>query len=58
MTLFHKYESETVVIDSGLILYGSVNTYSNFKRSGKDCNKDINDAEFELGCIFKEIKRV
>lgn len=41
MILNHKYEGAIVGIMDEIILYGSVNEYSNFKRSGKDCNKCI-----------------
>ncbi len=58
MVLNHDYEGATVAIGYNLILYGSVNNYTNFKRSGEGCDKDIKYAERELGCIFKEIKRV
>lgn len=58
MVLNHDYEGAAVAIDYNLILYGSVNNYTNFKRSGEGWDKDIKYAERELGCIFKEIKRV
>lgn len=58
MILNHTYEGAIVGIADQVILYGSVLAFSSFKRSGEGCNKDIYDAEFELGCIFGEIKRV
>jgi hypothetical protein len=58
MILNHDYEGATVAIVYNVILYGSVKFYTNFKRSGEGCDKDIKYAEDELGCIFEEIKRV
>jgi hypothetical protein len=59
--LNNKYEGPTVAIIRSVFLYGSIISYTNFKRRADedmDMNKDIVFAEDELGCIFKEIKRV
>ena len=57
MILNHRYEGATVGVMDQVILYGSVRDYSNFKRAGEECDKDIKGAEIELICIFEEIKR-
>lgn len=61
MVLNHEYEGATVAIVRLVFLYGSIISYTNFKRRADedmDTNKDIEDADRELGCIFEEIKRV
>lgn len=61
MILNHEYEGATVAIIKQVILYGSIISYTNFKRRADewmDMNKDIEDAENELYYIFEEIKRV
>ena len=61
MVLNHEYEGATVAIIPLVFLYGSIISCTNFKRRADEhmnMNKDIEFAEFELCCIFEEIKRV
>lgn len=61
MVLNHEYEGATVAIIPLVFLYGSIISYTNSKRRADedmDMNKDIEDVDRELGCIFEEIKRV